>query len=218
MKPSSHYGCTPATPAGNPPRRAGRRRATRLRGVIAVGVLLLALLATPGAASAQPIHFVLTQNSNGTISVPVPCQPGKGLGFAFQTPVGSFPAFFCKLAIQFGSQPPIPPFNTFALQVNTSPFDGIVNVTGTVVSLTVIGHTAQECDLVQTSNSPLIPAGSGLRVALVDGNWPSFGVFPFPAGMSDRIAAFVTPPPGPACPVIPITTQPVTSGGVIIGP
>jgi len=197
----------------------------RRAGVIALGIVVAALLMVPGPASGSgdppPVfHFVLTQNANGTISFPIPCHEGKGLDFTFLTPVGGFHAFYCKITVQHASSPPIPPFNTFALELNPTPF-GIVSVTGTVVCQTVLDNfpsgtmnTAWERDLVQTSNNPFIPVGSGLFVELIDGNWPSFAV---PAVPPDQIAAFQTGPPGSLpCPPTPLTTQPVTSGGVIL--
>jgi hypothetical protein len=107
----------------------------------------------------------------------------------------------------------------FTLVVNTSPVDGIVTVSGSVVCLTVSNHTAWERDLItSSSNNALLPVGFGLFSELMDNNSVSQGgnqTTPVPA--PDQIAMFVTPPPDALpCPPLPLALSPVTAGGVVV--
>jgi hypothetical protein len=91
---------------------------------------------------------------------------------------------------------------------------GIQTAKGKVVCLTVIGNTAYERDLIVTATGtpgPLFPPGNGLFVRLIDNN----GTSQFPALPPDQIGAFSTPPPPPCpAPATPVSTSPVTFGGV----
>lgn len=131
------------------------------------------------------------------------------------TPIGTFPALYCKHAVQVNGNL-LPPFSNFALLFPVTPV-GPIAVTGKVVCLNVdINHTANEVDLIVTSNSALVPAGAGLVVRTVDSDFPAELVPQTPASPPDRIVAFSTPFPLPTCPLTPFGTNPDTSGGLIV--
>jgi hypothetical protein len=182
----------------------------RLRGRLIALVVLVSLLMVPASASSAP-HGVFTQPLSAN-----PCTPGSGVGFTLSTPFGTLPALYCKHAVEVNGNL-LPPFSNFALLVPVTPV-GPVAVTGKVTCLNVVTsaivNTANELDLIVTSNSALIPVGSVLVVRTVDNDFPAELV---PQSPPDRIVTFLTPPPGPAtCPSIPFATNPVTSGGLIV--
>jgi hypothetical protein len=214
MKRLSHYQRPLPAAEGSPPRRGGRRATARLRGGLITLVLLVALLMVPASASSAP-HGVFSQPLSAN-----PCTPGSGVGFTFATPIGTFPASYCKHAVQVNGNL-LPPFSNFALLIPVTPV-GPVAVTGKVTCLSVVinsatVHTANELDLIVTSNSALVPVGSVLLVRTVDNDFPVELVPQTPTSPPDQIGAFLTPPPGPPnCPPIPFGTSPVTSGGLIV--
>lgn len=177
-----------------------------------LALAFVVLAALPGAAGAShnpgpgPPPFVGVFPSNPNCS----SNPNGFVEFTAATPFGPMTVDYCK-------DWPTPGVFTAVFDPGTA---SATSVTGNVVCLTYVGgHTAIERDLIITSagsNSFLFPPGFGLLVKVVDNDSVSQGGNQMSSPPLDEAGMFLTPPPSPFCPTIPVSSSPVIQGSFVV--
>jgi hypothetical protein len=92
---------------------------------------------------------------------------------------------------------------------------GDIHLAGDILCINAIRGVENAADwrgVVTESNTPLAPVGAGIMSRTVDnGSGP-------PDDPPDRNVGFLTPPPGPnpSCPATGLTTNPITTGDLVV--
>jgi hypothetical protein len=162
-----------------------RKATVGVRGVfVLIAVVLLATLGFAGLARAASVNGA---DAMGTL----------------QTPIQPFTVVY-TINANTTSLP-----GTFIMKENSSPPQ--FQVSGSVVCLTVIGNDARTVNVVEQSDSQLVPPGFRVIARHID-NGP-------PPPMSDEFGAVLAPPGPSTCPLLPpLATTQVTAGNFVVMP
>jgi hypothetical protein len=177
-----------------------------MKKVLAGAGLLLAFV-LPAVAIANPPH----DNKNGPHKDYI---SGEG-DVALPTPLGTFPAHVSsdgttKPNGHSGDQAT----GTWTTDFFNSPV-GDVHLAGNILCINAVRAAENGADwrgVITSSNTPLAPVGAGIISRNVDnGDGP-------PDDPPDRNIGFLTPPPGPnpVCPTTVFSTNPITSGNLVV--